>query len=194
MPPSLLHPPSHLSPEGARQQATLAPSILKNFPESISSTPILSLFSAPETAELWVTYENLLLACLRTGDDLSAHKCLERLIKRFGDKNERMMAFKGLVKEATAKNNTELEAILKEYDNILAEEENNIVSRQTDTFQSYVYLQGVEHVLTDCGGNLHVAHCKTEDSVAPIIRQDSGCCIWPSGTCRHIADRCRGLG
>ncbi|TLS31435.1 hypothetical protein PpBr36_02392 [Pyricularia pennisetigena] len=126
MPPSLLHPPSHLSPEAARQQATLAPSILNNLPESISSTPLLSLFSAPETAELWITYENLLLACLRTGDDLSAHKCLERLIKRFGDKNERMMAFKGLVKEATAKNNTELEVILKEYDSILAEEENNI--------------------------------------------------------------------
>lgn len=123
---SLLHPPSHLSPEGAQQQAAQAPAILKNFPETVSSAPIISLFSAPETAELWITYENLLLACLRTGDDESAHNCLERLIKRFGDTNERMMAFKGLVKEAAAKNNSELEAILKEYDGILGAEPNNI--------------------------------------------------------------------
>lgn len=75
-----------------------------------------------------MTYENLLLSCLRTGDERSAHECLERLVKRFGDDNERIMAFKGLVKEADASNNAELEKILKEYDEILAINNTNIVS------------------------------------------------------------------
>lgn len=76
-------------------------------------------------------YENLLIACLRTGDDQSAFEILERLIQRFGGENERIMALKGLAKEAKAGNNAELEAILKEYDSLLsgqAESETNIVS------------------------------------------------------------------
>lgn len=38
------------------------------------------------------------------------------------------MAFSGLVKEAEATNNAELEKILKDYDAILAESNTNIVS------------------------------------------------------------------
>lgn len=75
-----------------------------------------------------MTYENLILSCLRTGDEKAAHECLERLVKRFGDSNERIMAFTGLLKEAEASDNAALEKVLKDYDGILAENNTNIVS------------------------------------------------------------------
>lgn len=78
-----------------------------------------------------MTYENLLLSCLRTGDEKAAHACLDRLLKRFGDDNERIMAFTGLVKEAEALDDAALEQVLKEYDGILAENNTNIVSMTT---------------------------------------------------------------
>jgi len=131
MSPSLLRPHGHLSPAEALQLAQQAPTILQSNPKAFSSSPLVSLFTAQETPELWIIYENLLLACLRTGDDDSAHKCLERLTLRFGDENERIMALKGLMKEAGAQHLGELEMVLKEYDQILAEIGNggtNIVS------------------------------------------------------------------
>ncbi|KAI3396393.1 hypothetical protein diail_12201 [Diaporthe ilicicola] len=126
MAPSLLHPPSHLSPSQALELSQRAPAILQNSPRTISSSPLTSLFSSPENTELWITVENLLLSCLRTGDEKAAHECLERLILRFGDANERIMAFKGLQKEADAPDNAALEKVLKEYDGILAQNETNI--------------------------------------------------------------------
>lgn len=128
MAPSILHPPSQLSPSQALELSQRAPQILKNSPSSVSSSALGSIFSSPESTELWLTYENLLLSCLRTGDEPSAHECLARLVKRFGDDNERIMAFRGLLKEAEASNNAELEKILKEYDEILASHNTNIVS------------------------------------------------------------------
>lgn len=106
-----------------------APAVLKNSPGAVSSSPFQSLFSASESPELWITYENLLLSCLRTGDEQAAHQCLERLVNRFGDDNERIMAFKGLLKEAEAEDNAALEVVLKEYDQILKEDNTNIVSQ-----------------------------------------------------------------
>ena len=47
---------------------------------------------------------------------------------RFGDENERVMALKGLIKEAAATNNNELQAVLKEYEDILQQDGTNIVS------------------------------------------------------------------
>lgn len=129
MAPSLLHPPSHLSPGAALELSQRAPAVLKSSPGAVSSSPLLSLFSASESPELWITYENLLLSCLRTGDEQAAHQCLERLVNRFGDDNERIMAFKGLLKEAEAENNAALEVVLKEYDQILKEDNTNIVSQ-----------------------------------------------------------------
>lgn len=126
MAPSLLHPPSHLSPAQALELSQRAPAILQNSPRTISSSPLASLFSSPENTELWITVENLLLSCLRTGDEKAAHECLERLILRFGEDNERIMAFMGLVKEADAPNNAALEKVLKEYDEIIAKNEINI--------------------------------------------------------------------
>lgn len=129
MPPSLLRPQGHISPAEALLLAQQAPTILRQNPKAVSASPLSSLFSAPETADLWLIYENLLLSCLRTGDDESAHKCLESLVLRFGETNERIMALQGLVKEAEAANHNELLVVLKEYEEILQENPANIVRR-----------------------------------------------------------------
>ncbi|KAI8965677.1 TPR-like protein [Daldinia sp. FL1419] len=123
---SLLHPPSHLPPAVALQHSQQAPGILSKSTGAISAPLFQSLLSAPETSELWTTYENLLLSCLRTGDDESAHQCLGRLANRFGDDNERIMALKGLLKEADANDATTLNVILKEYEQILQDNPTNI--------------------------------------------------------------------
>lgn len=127
MAPALNKPHGRLSPAEALQLAQQAPTILRRNPKAISASPLSLLFSSPETAELWTIYDNLIISCLQTGDDQSAHQCLERLVLRFGDKNERIMALKGLVKEATATNNNELGEVLEEYENILEADGANIV-------------------------------------------------------------------
>lgn len=126
---SLLRPQGNLSHSEALQLAQRAPEILRNNPKAFSVSPLSSLFSTPETTDLWTVYENLLLSCLRTGNDDAAHQCLERLVLRFGNKDERIGALKGLVKEAEATNDNELEQILKEYEAILVEDSVNIVSK-----------------------------------------------------------------
>ncbi|KAI6090864.1 tetratricopeptide [Hypoxylon rubiginosum] len=123
---SLLHPPSQLSPKVARHHSREAPNILGRSTGAISTSLFQSLLSAPETAELWTTYENLLLSCLRTADDKSAHECLGRLVNRFGNDNERIMALKGLLKEAAADDATTLNSVIKEYDQILQDNPTNI--------------------------------------------------------------------
>jgi tetratricopeptide (TPR) repeat protein len=124
---SLLHTPAKLSHAEALQLAQQAPTILRNNPKAISSSPLSFLFSATENAELWVIYENLLQLCLRTGNDEAAQQCLERLVLRFGETNERVMAFQGLIKEAQASNHNDLEKVLKDYDTILKEDPTNMV-------------------------------------------------------------------
>ncbi|KAH6648904.1 hypothetical protein BKA67DRAFT_661845 [Truncatella angustata] len=123
---SLLRPPIHLPPATALQLSQQAPKIIKEAPGAVSASVLQSLFSAAETPELWTIYENLLLSCLRTGDEESAHQCLGRLINRFGDDNERIMAFVGLLKEADAEDNATLEVVLKEYQAILEKNPTNI--------------------------------------------------------------------
>jgi len=131
MAPSLLQLPGQLSPAAALQMSQQAPAFLRSSPSTISRSPFASLFSSKEKADLWLKYENLLFSCLRTGDEVSANQCLERLIDRFGEDNERVMALKGMVKEAEARANTELEAVLKEYDQLLSDNDTNIVGRPT---------------------------------------------------------------
>ncbi|KAM0286024.1 hypothetical protein ACHAQH_001214 [Verticillium albo-atrum] len=126
MAPVLTRPQGHLSPADALHLAQQAPTILKNNPKAFASSPLLALFTAAETPELWVIYENLILACCRTGDIESAHQCLERLVTRFGADNERVMAFQGLIKEAAADNQGELVQLLMEYDTILGPDNTNI--------------------------------------------------------------------
>jgi hypothetical protein len=138
MTPSLTRPQGQLSPAEALHIAQQAPTILKGNPKAFSASPLISLFSAAETAELWTIYENLIITCLRTGDDDSAHLCLERLILRFGDENERVMALKGLIKEAEATSNSELQVVLKEYEDILNQDGTNIVSMTPYDLQNVV--------------------------------------------------------
>ncbi len=91
---------------------------------SIMPIPFLSY---PESTELWIKYERYLLSCLRTGDNKAAHVCLERLMERFGATNERVMGLRGLYQEAVAKDEHALGEILKEYNEVLAEDPVNTV-------------------------------------------------------------------
>ena len=129
MAPSLLRPQGVFKPEDALKLAQQAPLILRSNPKAFSSSPLTSLFTAAESTEIWIIYENLLMACLRTGDDTSAHECLERLVRRFGDENPRIMALKGLVKEAEAETDGALAEVLREYEDILHEDPSNIVGK-----------------------------------------------------------------
>lgn len=124
---SLLHPPAHLPPTVALQLSQQAPALLRSTPSAISPYSISSLWSAAESPELWTTYENLMLSCLRTGDEQSAHLCLERLTERFGAENERLMALRGLFQEATAEDDAALKSVLEEYEKILAQDSSNMV-------------------------------------------------------------------
>ncbi|RDW68503.1 hypothetical protein BP5796_09160 [Coleophoma crateriformis] len=123
---SLLHPPAHLPPSVALKLSQGAPALLRTTPSSISSYSLSSLFRAAETPELWTVYENLMLSCLRTGDEQSAHLCLERLTNRFGADNERLMALRGLFQEAIAEDDAALQIVLKEYETILNNDPSNM--------------------------------------------------------------------
>ncbi|OKL61093.1 hypothetical protein UA08_03937 [Talaromyces atroroseus] len=83
-------------------------------------------FAAFEDPDQWLELEQLFLAFLRTGDDKSAHLCLDRLAGRFGPANERIMGLRGLYQEATAKDGPSLEAILRDYNKILSENGVNV--------------------------------------------------------------------
>lgn len=131
MAPSLTQPQGQLSSADALRLAQQAPAILRKNPKAVSASPLSSLFSATETADLWVIYENLLVSCLHTGDIDSALECLDRLTRRFGDTNERIIALKGLAKEAMAENDGELRTVLKEYEELLEQNPANIVSSST---------------------------------------------------------------
>ncbi len=111
---------------GLAQQTT---SYLQKKKSSGTSTiPIPFIFPA-ESTDLWVVYERQLLSCLRTSDDKAAHLCLERLIDRFGATNERVMGLRGLYQEAIAKDDAALTTILREYNEILADDPVNAVRR-----------------------------------------------------------------
>ncbi|KOS17518.1 TPR repeat protein oca3 [Escovopsis weberi] len=128
MPLSIFRPQGSLSPAEALELAQQAPELLRKNPKAFSASPFFLLFSAPETTELWTSYENLIIACLRTGKDNEAKQFLERLVLRFGGKDERVEALKGLVREAQATSDAELSAILKEYEDLLTENDTNIAS------------------------------------------------------------------
>lgn len=122
----IVSPPAysaHLSPSLALRFSQQAQDILKKTPP----WKFWNTWSSCESAELWLTYENLILSCLRTGKDQSAHTCLQRLSERFGTDHERVIALTGLYKEATAQNELELKEILEEYDSILLKDPSNIV-------------------------------------------------------------------
>ncbi|EAQ90710.1 hypothetical protein CHGG_02645 [Chaetomium globosum CBS 148.51] len=126
MAPPILNSPIQLSPAAALALSQQTPAFLRSSPSTVSSSPLSTLFSGPEKSEQWLQYENLIVSCLRTGDDQAAHQCLQRLVARFGDDNERVQAIRGLVKEAEAQGNGALEEVLNEYNQILNENDANI--------------------------------------------------------------------
>ena len=69
-----------------------------------------------------------MLSCLRTGDEESAHLCLERLTARFGTDNEKLMALRGLFQEAVAQDDVALKQVLDGYETILKKDPSNMVS------------------------------------------------------------------
>lgn len=118
---------SSSDPQASLRLSQQAPSFLQTQPSRFPSFPF-SIFTQRETPELWTSYEQLLAACLRTGDDKSARECLDRLSSRFGKDNERVMGLQGLYDEATAADEAALKKVLEKYDSILKENPVNVVS------------------------------------------------------------------
>lgn len=120
---ALLQPPTKSSPETALRLSQQAKVYFNSQSYWLSALPYpLSLFINTESQEKWQIYENIFLGCLRTGDNDSAYLCLEELTDRFGQKNDRILALQGLYKEATAKDNKELQDVLMWYHEILKED------------------------------------------------------------------------
>ncbi|KAI9755423.1 MAG: hypothetical protein M4579_004280 [Chaenotheca gracillima] len=119
-----LSPPTSIPPARALQLSQQAPIILRQNTSSLPTSLPFSLLSN-ESQDDWTIFENLLLSCLRTRDDESARQCLEKLCARFGDSNERVMGLKGMYEEAVAENDTALEAILDDYEDVLEKDPTN---------------------------------------------------------------------
>lgn len=116
----------HSDPANALLLSQQANAVLSK-PAPTSTFFPLSLIAASETPESWTELERLFLACLKTGDDQSAHLLLQRLTQRFGAHDERVMALRGLYQEAEAKNDDDLEKILTEYEDVLVAKPMNVV-------------------------------------------------------------------
>lgn len=82
--------------------------------------------SSHDTEETWATYENIYLSCLRTGDDKSAKALLDKLIARFGDQNERVMAYQAMYVEARADSEKDQASLLKDLSELLDADPTNI--------------------------------------------------------------------
>ena len=121
---SLLEPPTNASPETALTLSQRAKYFIVAQSSWLSSLPYpLSLFINTESQEKWQIYENIFLACLRTGDNDAAYVCLEELNERFGKgKNDRVLALQGLYEEATAEDDRALGEVLQSYNEILKED------------------------------------------------------------------------
>jgi len=130
------------SPSAALCLSQQAPVLLKKYRYPIHAFP-LSLAADSENADQWATCEQLLLVCLRTGDDKTAHLCLDRLTERFGPSNERIMALRGLYQEATAKDMASLGKVLSEYEKLLSENPVNVVSWEFATSKQGLHTEGI---------------------------------------------------
>lgn len=119
----LAHSLPNTSPETAISMSQKAPPLLK---ASTSYPWPLSLFLNKESQDQWTTIENLFVSCLRTGDDESARQLLDQLIDRFGEKNERVMAFSGMYAESRIESEKDFIDVLKEYGEALEENPANI--------------------------------------------------------------------
>lgn len=137
-------------PKDALSLARKAPSLLSKT-SSIATTFPTSVIGTPESPELWMELASMFYACLRTGDDKSAHLCLEKLTQRFGEKNDRVMAMRGLYQEAVAGGEDELRQILQEYNKMLVDNPVNIpiMKRRIALVRSMGREQDAINALTD---------------------------------------------
>ncbi|KIW01745.1 uncharacterized protein PV09_06921 [Verruconis gallopava] len=119
----LAHNPPKPSPLTSLTISQKAPSFVR---EATSYPWPLSLILSSESQDQWTTIENLYMSCLRTGDDESARKLLDKLIARFGEKNERVMAYQGMWAEAHISNEKDFVNVLKEYGEALEQDPTNI--------------------------------------------------------------------
>lgn len=127
----LLQPQSYLPPAQTLHVSQQAPQFFRSQASSILSLPYpLSFLTTSESPEKWQTYENLLIACLRSGDDQSASTCLKHLIARFGESNERIQVLSGLYDEATAEDDKALVRVLTKYDDLLKDTPANFPIRK----------------------------------------------------------------
>lgn len=111
------------------------PSILDRQPSAKTNALPSSVREHPEEPE---TIEQLFFACLQTGDDKAAQRCLDRLTQHFGVSNERVMGLQGLYEEATAEGHTDLENCLNKYNGILEKNPVNVVCCVTHPWQSII--------------------------------------------------------
>jgi hypothetical protein len=144
------------------------------------------LFAGSEKSELWLQYENLILSCLRTGDEHAARRCLQRLVARFGEDNERVQALRGLVKEAEAKSNSDLEGILKEYDQILGENDTNIV-------RNLVFSPRPACLLSAQRLTTSAAYCEEADRALAVHGARFRRNVSPCAAARVLTHRCRSV-
>ena len=114
---------------GLAQQTT---QYLQKTSSTGTSTIPIPFISYSESSELWATFEKQLFSCLRTGDDKAAHLCLERLIDRFGPSNERVMGLRGLYQEAIAQDDAALNRVLREYNEVIADDPGNAVRKPSE--------------------------------------------------------------
>jgi ER membrane protein complex subunit 2 len=123
----LVHPPPSPSPELSLKISQQAPQVIKN--TSATSIPWpFSLLMKDQSADAWTSLETLFMQCLRTGDDKAARDILDRLQARFGERNERVMAYQGMWEEATAQSEEELKKLVGLYAKLLENDPANIVS------------------------------------------------------------------
>jgi len=121
----LVHSPPHISPQQALRISQKAPQVLKNAPSKPLPWP-LSLISSEDTEETWATYENLFLSCLRTGDDKSARAILDKLISRFSDQNERIIAYQTMYAESRVESEKDQVNLLRDIGAMLEEDPTNM--------------------------------------------------------------------
>ncbi|KAK7521961.1 uncharacterized protein IWZ02DRAFT_127930 [Phyllosticta citriasiana] len=125
----LIYPPSNLPPTSVLRLSQLAPRVLSSSPQSSLPWPLSLIFNT-ESQEVWATHENLLLCCVRTGDDRAARQCLERLTARFGAENQRVQALKFLYESATAVDDKALRGVLEEVERLVREDPTNLLLRK----------------------------------------------------------------
>ena len=123
----LAHPSPNPSPDEAVRISQLAPKFLKNAPKAAAFP--WSLLTPDPPAETWASLETLYLQCLRTGDDKSAKQILDRIVARFGERNERVMAYQGMWEEAMAQGEADVSRVLEIYSKILSNDPSNLVCR-----------------------------------------------------------------